>query len=139
MISFGSYKNWIDEILITQISCVNSNSDSKLEILSGVAYLMNTAPHSISLSNRSPRCNRVFQRLLEAGAYESAAVALVGSDACYMVSRGVDGSSLASVLLPGMDTEVSAKGASFELALIGAYLGAVFSMCSGTAGPLEPN
>ena len=138
MISFESHKTWMDEILFTQSSCLNSNSEANLEILVGVAYLMNTAPPGINLSNRSPRCNRSFEQLLEAGAYESAAVALVGSDACYMVSRGADGSSLASVILPGMETEVSARGASFELGLIGAYLGAIFSLCSGTAGPLKP-
>jgi hypothetical protein len=138
MISFVSPRDWIDEIVLTQNSCLNSNSDTNLEILIAVAYLMNTAPPGVNLSIRSPRCNRSFQQLLEAGAYESAAVALVGSDACYMVSRGVDGSSLASVILPGMETEVSARGASFELALIGAYLGAIFSLCSGTGGPLKP-
>ena len=54
MISFESHKTWMDEILFTQSSCLNSNSEANLEILVGVAYLMNTAPPGINLSNRSP-------------------------------------------------------------------------------------
>ncbi|MBU3991608.1 MAG: hypothetical protein KKA12_03510, partial [Alphaproteobacteria bacterium] len=60
------------------------------------------------------------EALLAAGAPESAALALIGGSAGYMLSRGGDGQHLASVVLPGRGEEVTAGGDTLALALIGA-------------------
>jgi hypothetical protein len=131
-------KNWIDELLVQQYNCVNSHSSKSLQVLLDVVSLTKIAPKDFEPLSRLAQSDRRFRQLIEAGAEESAATTLVGSDACYMVSRGGDGSYLASVILPGMDAEVSSEGASYALALIGAFLGAIFDMCSGTAQQLGP-
>lgn len=79
-----------------------------------------------------------FHRLIEAGADASAAIILVGKGVGYLVSCSADGSCLASVILPGMDEEVSAEGANFALALIAAYIGAIIDTCSDFLPQMPP-
>ncbi len=63
--------------------------------------------------------------LLSVRAYASAALALLPPEAGYMLSRGGHGSHMASLVLPGMDEEVTAEGASAALALLGALAAAL--------------
>lgn len=66
-----------------------------------------------------------FGAYLSAGAYTNAALTLMEPGAGYMVSSGSTGSFLASVVLPGMESDVSAEGAEFATALVAAYLAAL--------------
>lgn len=71
----------------------------------------------------------LFHRFLTAGAYNSAALSLLEPGLSYMVSRGPTKGSLASVVMPGMDHDVSAEGPSFAIALVAAYLAALIATC----------
>jgi len=63
--------------------------------------------------------------MLRAGAYESAALAVIGEGAGYMLSRGPSGSALASVILPGSEDEATAEASTPALALIAAHVAAI--------------
>ena len=65
--------------------------------------------------------SRMFEVMIAAGAFESAALLLLGEDAAWMLSRGARGRCLASLLLPGMSEEVTCEAASPALALLGAW------------------
>lgn len=56
--------------------------------------------------------------LLAADAYESAALALLGPEWGYMMSRGSGGVCLATVIAPGGDEDTTAQGATPALALM---------------------
>ena len=62
--------------------------------------------------------------MIAAGAFESAALALIGKDTGWMLSRSCNGRCLASIIAPGMSGEVTAEGASPALALLAAWASA---------------
>ena len=72
-----------------------------------------------------------LEALIAVGAGESAALALLPSDAAYIVSRGSNGVHLASVMLDGVDEEVAAEASTAGLAILAAFAGALTN-----AGPL---
>lgn len=61
-----------------------------------------------------------IEEMLAARAYESAALALLTPGSGFMISRG-GGESLASVVLPGSETEFTAGGKSIALAILQAH------------------
>ena len=63
---------------------------------------------------------RALEAMVAAGAYETAALALLGSETGFMLSRGVKGSSLATVVLSGRDEEMTVEGTTAALALLAA-------------------
>jgi hypothetical protein len=63
--------------------------------------------------------------MLRAGAFESAALAVMGEGVGYMLSRGATGAALASVVLPDSDEEATAEAETPALALIAAHLAAL--------------
>lgn len=60
------------------------------------------------------------EALIRANAAESAALALLGAECGYLLSRGAAGQHLASVMLPAASEETSAGGDTLALALVGA-------------------
>lgn len=77
-----------------------------------------------------------LKAMLECGAATSAALELLGSDACLMVSRGASDACLATVVFPGGE-EVAASGATLALALLCAHVSAVLTRIAGTAHVVE--
>lgn len=73
---------------------------------------------TLTRAGRSPDLVKV---MIAAGAFESAALAVIGDQATWIISRGGEGRCLASVLLPGMAEEVTGEGVSPALALLGAW------------------
>ncbi len=61
-----------------------------------------------------------FEVLLGVEAWECAALSLLGDDCGYMLSRGIDGQHLASVILPGRAEEAIASADTAALAIIAA-------------------
>lgn len=61
-----------------------------------------------------------IEAMLAARARESAALALLPEDAGYMISRGPGGVHMASVFLPGADSEHTAEAGSVAMAVIAA-------------------
>lgn len=77
--------------------------------------------------------------LLAAGGADAAALRLVEARAGYMLSRGIGGSHVATVVLDGHSGETSAEGASAALALLGALAAALAGLGSDPAlGALRP-
>lgn len=66
-----------------------------------------------------------FERLLEVGAWESAALDLMPEDATYMLSRAGEGGCMASLTLPGLEEEVTSEGDTPAMALVSALAAAL--------------
>lgn len=64
---------------------------------------------------------------IAAGGALSAAVALLGERAGYLISRGPGGVCMATVVLDGSGREESAEGTTPALAVLGAHLGALLA------------
>lgn len=77
--------------------------------------------------------------LLAAGGADAAVLRLVEARAGYMLSHGIGGIHVATVVLDGQGAETSAEGASAALALLGALAAALAGLGSDPAhGALRP-
>lgn len=65
---------------------------------------------------------RDFGHLLASGAFESAALALIGPQSSWLLSRSAAGTSMATVKLPGRGAESTVEAATPALALLCAQL-----------------
>ena len=70
---------------------------------------------------------KTLEALLALGAHESAALALMGDDSAFMLSRGTNGNCLASVMLPDSLEEMVAEGSTLALALLCAFLSSLLA------------
>jgi hypothetical protein len=59
-----------------------------------------------------------FDTWLAAGTHDSAALALIPETGSFLLSRNGDGTCLASVMLPGLDEEMTSEGTTPALALV---------------------
>ena len=75
----------------------------------------------------------LFEAMVTARAFESAALAMVGPASGYMLSRGGNGISLASVCLPGGGEQHTCEGDTPALALLAATATALWHMTGDTA------
>lgn len=82
--------------------------------------LINIAPSPSFLGGIAQPDAAMFEAWVSLGATTSAAEALIGDDAGYMLSRDSDGHYLASVILPGRIEETTASADTAALALVGA-------------------
>lgn len=73
---------------------------------------------------KTTRSLDMVEVMIAAGAFESAALAVIGDQATWMLSKGGEGRCLASLILPGMSEEVTSEGATPALALLGAWASA---------------
>lgn len=80
--------------------------------------------HQALTLTKAARAREMIEVMIAAGAYESAALAVIGAEATWILSKGGDGRCLASVVLPGMSEEVTSQGATPSLALLGAWASA---------------
>jgi hypothetical protein len=64
----------------------------------------------------------LLESLLAARAYESAAIAMLPEYTGYMLSKGINGVHMASVIMPGSSEDSYAYGATAALALIAALM-----------------
>jgi hypothetical protein len=84
-------------------------------------------------------CDGAGNDALVAGGADAAALRLVEARAGYMLSHGIGGSHVATVVLAGQNAETSAEGASAALALLGALAAALAGLGSDPArGALRP-
>jgi hypothetical protein len=89
------------------------------DLLRQVHEILGTGPARICFPIRPDISRGSLEALLDAGAFESAALRLV-SNCGYMLSRGGDGLFIASVVIPAAGRDYSFSGPSAELALCGA-------------------
>lgn len=71
--------------------------------------------------------------LLAAGAHDAAAFALMPDSASYILSRSGAGGTLASVLLTGMDEDMTSQGESVAMALVSALAACLAAVADGVA------
>ena len=95
------------------------------------ALLANLPDASSALGDHLPPAAR-FEALLAAGAYDSAAFALVPELGSFIVSRAGEGGAMASVMLPGMEEEMTSEAETPALAMISA-LAAALASCGDAA------
>lgn len=110
--------------------CVLSDSDDEGDCLRLAHALMMQAPEGRSevtgldlglLLSHLPPMARI-ECLIEQGALDSVALALLPEEASYLMSRSIDGAWLASVFLPGMEEDMTSEGGSLAMALTSALL-----------------
>ena len=82
-------------------------------------------------------CAIKVAKFVSCGAFESAALEMIGARAAFMLSRGED-SSMATVVLPGMVSDVTAEGPTPGIALLAGYLLAIQSLPCFTNSFLAP-
>ncbi len=75
--------------------------------------------------------------MLDAGAYESAVLVLIGRETAFMLSRGGSGSCLASAVRPDGAEETIAEGATLALALLSAHAAALLEDAEQACGVLD--
>lgn len=77
---------------------------------------------TVAVNNPGRQPEDRVEALIEAGAWESAALALLPPDTAWMLSRSPDGHHIATVVLAEWPHEVNAEGPSLALALIAALV-----------------
>jgi len=80
---------------------------------------------------RDAQALRRFEAMIECGAFESAAMALVADGPGFILSRGSTGACLASAALADGSDELVAEGASLALALLQAHTSVLLAECDG--------
>lgn len=119
--------------------CVEADSDDEGDFLRLAHALLLQAPDRSqdealpdleAFLTHLPPTARV-EALVDHGAMECVALALLPEEASYLISRSSDGAWLASVFLPGMEEEVSSEGESLAMALTSALLGALAELSRG--------
>ncbi|MBN9143079.1 MULTISPECIES: hypothetical protein [unclassified Novosphingobium] len=99
--------------------------------------LLDHAPETPLLQGLMPPSRDRIEAVLAVGAMESAAMILMGEDSGFCLSRGADGTPLASVLLPYRFAETTSGGASLTLACLGALAGALNGAQGQMAGSAQ--
>ena len=116
--------NWADQATALSLECAVTPHRYQANMLRQTDALMGHAPAAISSLIAPPPPLGHFEALLSVGAYETAAIALLGTGIGYLVSRGPEGSCLASVVLPGMSEDMCVEASTEALALLSALLAA---------------
>lgn len=112
---------WLIELSGMVEECDANDRVDAYRLLSRLYTLFAIAPRGWNNFFEPLPDNREFGALLDSGAFESAAIRLLGSKAGYILSRSADGVVLASVWLPPSCREVHAKADSESVALLKAY------------------
>ncbi|MBC2670499.1 hypothetical protein ACFOON_03000 [Novosphingobium piscinae] len=116
----GVLEDWRDRLADLATACAGAYADEEHTHLLALHALVAAAPHPVLVTGLAVPAEIRLLGLLEAGGAASAALALIGPECGYLLSRGSNGDHLASVVLPGASQEVSACGDTAALALVGA-------------------
>lgn len=118
---------WPERLATLALDCDRSFACDQARLLREMRDLLLVAKHGVLTGADQ------FRSAMQAQAYESAALILLGEDCGFMLSRGAGGRYLASVVLPGRQDEYSASGDTAALALVGAL-----ALAMRQAPPLRP-
>lgn len=129
----GLLEDWRDRLADLATACAGAYADEEQARLREIHALLAAAPHPALIAGLLVPAESRLVRLLEAGGTTSAALALIGPDCGYLLSRGSNGDHLASLVLPGAAQEVSACGDTAALALVGALALALAEPVTGDA------
>ena len=101
--------------------CALADSGEQADMLRLARSLLSIAPDDAQGIDPShlPGVN-AFERLLDAGAWESAALDLMPDEASFMLSRSGDSHCMASITLPGLEEEVTSEADTPAMAMVSA-------------------
>jgi hypothetical protein len=117
----------IENIEILSRDIVNRNYTNEDSVLRKAHVIVTHHRRGMNADKAQTGIPDPFHAFLSAGAYDSAALSLLALGHSYMVSRGPSKGCLASVVMPGMEREVSAEGATSAMALVAASLAALIA------------
>lgn len=117
---------WRTYLRALAAECDASAVDEQAERIREAWQLLASAPPAVVARNRVALVpSDVLEAMIEAEAYESAALSLLSPDMGFLLSRGGNGMAIASVVMPDCDEDHTASGASPALALINALMQAL--------------
>ncbi len=119
-----SLGQWRGRLARLSIQAASAEAEEGARWLRSAAILLALAPTG-GAAAPGGIAGSAIEAMIRAGASDSAALALVPAGTSFMLSSAGDDQFLATVLMPGEDEEVSARGASLALALIAALAGAL--------------
>lgn len=130
---------WQDSLDGLSHAIEQASAGQEIHLLRLFLDLAERVPQRSMLQGLMPPDRDRIETALAAGAVESAMLILIGEDTGFCLSRGADGTPLASVLLPYQFEESTAGGATLGLACLGALVGALTSDLSqpGVAPMIE--
>ena len=120
--------NWADQATTLSLECAATPYKYQATMLRQAYALMGNPPAAIGALIAPSLPLAHFEALLGVGAYETAAIALLGTRIGYLVSRGPGGDCLASVVLPGMSEDLCVEAPTEALALLSALLAATVQL-----------
>jgi hypothetical protein len=109
---------WIDELADLSLACLGTPPRQQEDRLRDFNDLLTFAPDVSLIDGVRPIAADVFDTLLDAEAYETAALSML-DDAVYMISCG-RGGYMVTVRLPASEEERTATGDTLLLALLSA-------------------
>jgi len=112
--------HWRRQLAELALACAGSCQAEEMQRVGDLWRLMVRAPDRAAIRGLQLPDAARLKLLMETGAGETAALALIGADCGYLLSRGGTGQFLASIALPGAADETSASGDSLALAVVGA-------------------
>lgn len=128
---------WHSQLWDFLYTCAGSGEADQGDRLREALELFRAAP--LPFARLLPRLpdRRRFEALLAADAHESAALALLGRDWGYMLSRGPGGVCLATLVMPNRDEDTTAQGDTPALALVLALTSALLAEGAHQLAPGE--
>ena len=132
----GGDRGWRQRMGEIALACAGSFAAEEGERLRELRELLVQAPSPGLVRGISVPSAERLDELIAVGAGQSAALAMLGAECGYLLSRGAGGQHLASVILPGADEETSSSGDTLALALIAAL--ALALVDAGAGGGKQP-
>lgn len=120
-------REWFDALRDLSLCCAVGEPDEAHDRVREINALLLVAPARSLIDGLRPIAVSRIEALINADACETAVLGMLVSGAGFLLSRGGDGQSLATIALPGGQREASGAGASPALALIGALAQALAS------------
>lgn len=116
---------WQEQVADLVALCAGAFADDQAQHLRAMRALLAAAPDARLVRGLVAVAPDRLEQLIACNAVDSAALALIGPESGYLLSRGALGEHLASVILPDAPAEVTRCGDTAALALIGAIAGAL--------------
>ena len=129
--------DWADALAAVSLACSDGSARDEPRLLRAFHALLIAAPNpGLTAGIAIPDAAR-FAALIATRACDAAALALLGADCGYMLSRGNHGEHLASIILPGQSAETTAIGDTLALALVAALAAALGEVRTPAGGMFE--
>lgn len=115
-----SHAQWCRGLRDVARACPHVPASQQEKLIRKMGDLLMRAPEQAALAGVTVPDRFRLEALLAARSWETAALALLGEEAGYLVSRSGSGCHLASILLPERLEETTCTGNTLALALVGA-------------------